>query len=67
MPEGKVKWFDEIKGYGFIKTDEGGELFVHHKSIQADGFRVLQEGQRVSFNIGKGKKGRPAVENVRLV
>jgi len=67
MSQGTVKWFSEIKGYGFIKTDGGGELFVHHKSIQADGFRVLQEGQRVSFNIGKGKKGRLAAENVRLV
>lgn len=65
MSEGTVKWFNEIKGYGFIKTDEGGELFVHHKAIQADGFRVLQDGQRVSFTIGKGKKGRPAAENVR--
>jgi CspA family cold shock protein len=66
MPEGKVKWFNEHKGYGFIETDEGGEAFVRYESIQTDGFRTLREGQRVSFNIVRGKKG-PAAENVKLL
>jgi CspA family cold shock protein len=65
MSEGKVKWFDERKGFGFIETDGEGDVFVHYKSIQAGGFKTLQEGQRVSFDIQQGKKG-PAAENVRL-
>lgn len=65
MSEGKVKWFNEHKGYGFIETDEGGDLFVHYESIQSGGFRTLREGQRVSFDVVQGKKG-PAAENVKL-
>jgi len=65
MSEGKVKWFDERKGFGFIEADGGGDLFVHYKSIQGGGFKTLQEGQRVSFDIQQGKKG-PAAENVKL-
>ncbi|MCE5212225.1 MAG: cold-shock protein [Deltaproteobacteria bacterium] len=66
MPEGKVKWFNASKGFGFIEQDGGGkDLFVHHSSIQEqDGFKSLAEGDRVSFDIGKGAKG-PAAENVR--
>ncbi|HYA13566.1 MAG TPA: cold-shock protein [Syntrophales bacterium] len=64
MPEGKVKWFNEGKGYGFIEKDEGGDVFVHFSAIQASGFKTLNEGQRVSFDVTKGQKG-PAAENVK--
>ena len=64
MPEGKVKWFNDKKGFGFIEQDGGGDLFVHHSSIQGEGFESLAEGDRVSFDVGKGAKG-PAAENVR--
>jgi cold shock protein len=66
MSEGKVKWFNEHKGFGFIENDEGGDLFVHHSAIQGDGFKTLSEGQRVSFDVTKGKKG-PAAENVKAL
>ena len=64
MSEGKVKWFNDGKGYGFIEQEGGKDLFVHHSAIQGEGFKSLIEGDRVSFNIGKGTKG-PAAENVR--
>jgi CspA family cold shock protein len=62
--EGKVKWFNEQKGFGFIEKDEGGDVFVHHSAIQSDGFKTLQEGQRVSFDVQQGPKG-PAAANVK--
>ncbi len=64
MAEGKVKWFNEQKGFGFIEKDEGGDVFVHFSAIQGSGFKTLQEGQRVSFDITQGQKG-PAAENVK--
>lgn len=57
---GTVKWFNETKGFGFIKADSGEELFAHFSEIQSNGFKVLTEGQRVSFVVGQGKKGPQA-------
>lgn len=66
MSEGTVKWFNDQKGFGFIEKDGGGDLFVHHSAIQASGFKSLQEGQRVSFDVTQGQKG-PAADNVKLI
>ena len=64
MSEGKVKWFNEKKGFGFIEKDSGGDVFVHVNAIQAGGLTTLNEGQRVSFDITDGPKG-PSAENVK--
>jgi CspA family cold shock protein len=66
MPEGTVKWFNESKGFGFIESDEGGDVFVHYSAIQGEGFKVLHENQRVVFDVEQGKKG-PAAANVRTL
>ncbi len=66
MLEGKVKWFDNKKGYGFITRDEGEDVFVHFSSINAEGFRTLEEGQTISFEITEGDKG-PQASNVSVV
>ena len=66
MSEGKVKWFNERKGFGFIETSEGNDVFVHFSAIQDSGFRTLQEGQRVSFEVEQGQKG-PAAAKVRAL
>ncbi len=63
MAEGTVKWFNDAKGFGFIEQDGGKDVFVHHTAIQADGFKTLQEGERVTFDVVDGAKG-PAAENV---
>ena len=66
MAQGTVKWFNAEKGYGFIAVDGGADVFVHFSAIQADGYRSLDDGQRVEFEIAQGNKG-PQAENVRLV
>jgi len=63
MPEGKVKWFNPKKGYGFIETEDGRDIFVHYASIAGDGYKTLIEGNKVSFDVVEGEKGLRA-ENV---
>ena len=65
MATGKVKWFNDAKGFGFIVREEGPDLFVHHTAIVAEGFRSLAEGQEVEFDITEGPKGLQAT-NVRV-
>jgi len=60
---GTVKWFNNAKGYGFITQDQGGDVFVHHTGIQGEGFKSLNEGQKVQFEVKQGPKG-PQAENV---
>ena len=64
MSKGTVKWFNASKGFGFINPDDGGDdLFVHHSEIKTDGYASLNEGQKVEFEVGEGKKG-PCATNV---
>ena len=63
MPEGKVKWFNPQKGYGFISTEDGKDIFVHFSSISSEGFKNLKEGAEVTFDIVEGDKG-PRAEKV---
>ncbi|HCA40773.1 MAG TPA: cold-shock protein [Aminobacterium sp.] len=64
MAQGTVKWFNDSKGYGFITTDEGKDVFVHYSAILGDGFKTLSENQRVSFDATQGDKG-PQAANVQ--
>ena len=66
MPEGTVKWFNDTKGFGFIQSDEGQDVFVHQSEIQSDGFRTLNEGDRVSFELTQGPKGPKAAQVKRI-
>lgn len=66
MAQGTVKWFNESKGFGFITSEDGTDAFVHHTSIQANGFKTLAEGDKVSFDIEKGPKGPKAINVVKL-
>lgn len=63
---GRVKWFDEKKGFGFIERQDGNDVFVHFKAITGDGFKTLAEGQEVEFDVEQGQKG-PQATNVRMV
>lgn len=67
MPQGKVKWFDEAKGYGFIVPNEGGkEVFVHYSSIEGNGFKTLKEGDLVSYELTEGPKGPQATKVTKV-
>ncbi|MGD8238233.1 MAG: cold-shock protein [Armatimonadota bacterium] len=66
MPTGKVKWFNEAKGYGFIEMDDGTDVFVHYSGIAGEGFKTLQEGQEVEFAVEQGEKGPRATNVVGL-
>ena len=63
MATGKVKWFNDSKGFGFIETDDGTDVFVHHNDIQGEGFKSLAEGEAVTFEVEQGEKG-PRATNV---
>ncbi len=65
MANGIVKWFNNQKGYGFIEQEEGSDVFVHHSAINAEGFKSLNEGDRVTFDVEQGQKG-PAATNVTV-
>lgn len=66
MPQGTVKWFNPEKGFGFISRDDGEDVFVHHTAIVGEGFRTLDEGQRVEFEVTQGKKGLQATNVTKL-
>ena len=63
---GKVKWFNAEKGYGFIEREDGGDVFVHFSAIQGDGFKTLEEGQAVEFDVVEGTRGEQAANVVKL-
>ena len=66
MKTGTVKWFNAKKGFGFISDDEGNDVFVHFSALQMDGFKVLEEGEKVQFEVVKGDKGPQAANVTRL-
>ena len=67
MAEGTVKWFNAAKGYGSISREDGDDLFVHFREIQDEGFKTLDEGQKVSFDVTQGQNGKMQASNVRKV
>jgi len=66
MPRGKVKWFNEKKGYGFIAQESGGDVFVHYSAIESEGFKTLREGQEVEFEVTNGPKGLQATKVTKV-
>jgi len=66
MPSGKVKWFENSKGFGFISREDGSDVFVHHSEIQGEGYKSLDEGQSVQFEVTQGPKGDQATNVVKL-
>ena len=66
MAKGRVKWFNDKKGFGFIEVEGGKDVFVHHTAVQAEGFKSLREGEEVEFEISQGAKG-PQAANVKVV
>ena len=64
--KGKVKWFNAEKGYGFIEREDGGDVFVHFSAIQGEGFKTLEEGQAVEFDVVEGNRGEQAANVVKL-
>jgi len=66
VAKGTVKWFSDQKGYGFITTESGSDVFVHHNEIQGEGYKTLNEGQEVEFEIQEGQKGDQAVKVMKL-
>jgi CspA family cold shock protein len=66
VPQGKVKWFNNQKGYGFIESEGEGDIFVHYSSIKVDGFKTLNEGETVEYEVVDGPKGKQATNVVRV-
>jgi len=66
MAKGTVKWFNNQKGYGFISPESGKDVFVHHSAIQGDGYKSLDEGQAVEFEVQQGPKGEEAINVIKL-
>lgn len=66
MAQGKVKWFNNQKGYGFIESDSGGDIFVHYSAIKSDGFKTLNEGELVQYDVVEGPKGKQATNVAKI-